>query len=165
MRDPRALLVLTVTAVLAAAAGCTNDDGPSAAPVASPSTPVATLDAGGAAGGTMPAIAFPLTSVLAAADQSLPADVTIGEIPRDTRWLPGNRMEVPISRDGTDAVLTVTVLPARESCAARSQVLTPAEAEQVASRVCDVWVSEGRLPVVVPDPDAPIETDPSDAAR
>jgi hypothetical protein len=136
-----------VVAVVAALAGCGNDSAP------------------GAVGGTMLPSAFPLTSVLVAAEQSLPTQVEIGEIPMDTRWLPGNRIEVPIQRDGATGLLTVVVLPDDRACAAESSLLSVAEADSVAAQVCTTWESEGRLPVVVPDPDAPIELDPSDAAR
>ena len=44
-------------------------------------------------------------------------------------------------------------------------MLSEAEEDAVAIEVCTVWEDEGRLPVVVPDTDAPIEVDPSDAAR
>lgn len=152
MRRPGVLAILATVGVLVGAAGCTTNDAMSDS-------------SSDGAGGTMLATAFPLTSVLVATESSLPADVSIGGIPMDARWLPGNRIEVPVGRDGTDAVLTVTVLPERESCAAQSEVLTPAEADSVAQSVCAIWESEGRLPVVVPDPNAPIETDPSDAAR
>ena len=149
-----------VAALLLAGCGSEGGDG-------SPSDPTAErpVDGGATAGGTMLATAFPLTSVLVAAERTLPSEVSIGEIPLDTRWLPGNRIEVPLLRDGVAATLTVTVLPGREVCAAESEVLSEAEEDAVAIEVCTVWEDEGRLPVVVPDPDAPIEVDPSDAAR
>lgn len=124
-----------------------------------------TSDGDAGSGGTMLATAFPLSSVLQAAEASLPAEVTIGEIPRDVRWLPGNQIEVPVERRGETAVLVVTVLPEQETCDAESPVLDDAEAAAVAEQVCATWRDEGRLPVVVPDPDAPIVEDPSDAAR
>ena len=93
----------------------------------------------------MLATAFPLTSVLVAAERTLPSDVSIGEIPMDTRWLPGNRIEVPLLRDGVAATLTVTVtvLPGQEVCAAASDLLSEAEEDAVADEVCAVWEDEG----------------------
>lgn len=113
----------------------------------------------------MLATAFPLGSVLRAAEASLPEDVTIGEIPRDIRWMPGNQVAVPVIRGGEQSDLVVTVLPEQEECAASSTVLSAQEQAAVGAEVCAVWEAEGRLPVVVPDPDAPLPTDPSDAAR
>jgi hypothetical protein len=142
----------------------------------SESTPTATLTAevtsesgagGGsdAAGGTMLATAFSLTEVLRAADTALPTDVMVTEIPMDTRWLPGNRIEVPIERDGAGGLLVVTVRPDEARCAVESSLLTPPESDAVAAEVCARWEAGGRLPVLVPDPDAPIEENPEDAAR
>lgn len=125
----------------------------------------ATSESGQAPGDTMLASAFPLTSVVRAAEMALPSDVAIGPIPMDVRWLPGNRIEVPVERAGQQAVLVVTVLPDQQTCAAESEVLDPGEQADVADKVCEVWAAEGRLPVVVPDPDAPVVVDPSDAAR
>lgn len=122
-------------------------------------------EGGQAQGETMLASSFPLSSVLRAAELTVPPDVSIGPIPMDARWLPGNRIEVPVERDGADAVLVVTVLPDEQTCAVESEVLDPGEQAAVADAVCEVWVAEGRLPVVVPDPDAPVVVDPSDAAR
>ena len=113
----------------------------------------------------MLATAFPLGSVLSAAEVSLPEDVAIGEIPRDIRWLPGNQVAVPVVRGGEQADLVVTVLPEEGECTASSTVLSAQEEAAVGAEVCVVWDAEGRLPVVVPDPDAPLPTDPSDAAR
>ncbi len=113
----------------------------------------------------MLATAFSLTEVLRATDRTKPADVLITEIPMDTRWLSGNRIEVPIERDGAGGVLVVTVLPEQARCAAESPLLTPAESDLVATEVCAAWEAGGRLPVVVPDPDAPVELNPEDAAR
>ncbi len=113
----------------------------------------------------MLATAFSLTEVLRAADRVLPADVLITEIPMDTRWLSGNRIEVPIERDGTRGVLVVTVLPDEARCAAESPLLTPSEGDLVGAEVCAAWEAGGRLPVVVPDPDAPVEQNSEDAAR
>lgn len=146
MRRARLAMPAVLVAVATGLAGCSTEPAP-------------------AAGDTMLATAFPLTSVLVAADEALPDDADIGEIPMDTRWLPGNRIEVPITRDGTVGVLTVTVLPEQEACAAESPLLSADEGGAVADEVCRTWRSEGRLPVVVPDPDAPIVVDPSDAAR
>lgn len=154
-------LAAALLAVLALPA-CTAQDAPG---TAAPRSPSPLAESGGAAGGTMPATAFPLTSVLLAAQESLPTGVAIGEIDRDARWLPGNRLEIPLERDGSPGVLVVTVFPERASCSAESALLGTDEATAVADEVCRVWESEGRLPVVVPDPDAPIPTDPSDAAR
>ncbi|MGB9375455.1 MAG: hypothetical protein WCA82_14995 [Jiangellales bacterium] len=147
-------------AVVLGLAGCAADE-PDARPAALP-TASATADS---AGGTMLATAFSLTEVLRATDRTKPADVLITEIPMDTRWLSGNRIEVPIERDGAGGVLVVTVLPEQARCAAESPLLTPAESDLVATEVCAAWEAGGRLPVVVPDPDAPVELNPEDAAR
>ncbi len=152
-----------VAALMLAACGSDGVDGVDGS--ASDPTAEQPVDGGVGAGGTMPATAFPLTSVLVAAERTLPSDVSIGEIPRNTRWLPGNRIEVPLLRDGVAATLTVTVLPGQQVCAAASDLLSEAEQDAVAVEVCAVWEGDGRLPVVVPDPDAPMEVDPSDAAR
>jgi hypothetical protein len=153
--------VLTLCAALVLAlAGCAADE-PDARPSALP-TVASSPDA---ASGTTLATAFSLTEVLRAADRVLPDDVVITEIPRDTRWLTGNRIEVPIERDGTSGVLVVTVLPDQARCAAESPLLAPSESDLVGAEVCAAWEAGGRLPVVVPDPDAPVEQNPQDAAR
>lgn len=155
--------------VAGVAAGCGAVEAPSAAPAPSdtaldaPSPAPATPSIG--AGGTMLATAFPVGSVARAAQTSVPSGVTIGEFPRDVRWMPGNQLVVPIVRDGASAELLVTVLPEQEQCAAESSALSPDEAAAVADEVCRAWVAEGRLPVVVPDPGAPLPEDPSNAAR
>ena len=121
-----------------------------------------TSDAGA---GTMLATAFPIASVLRATEVSLPGDVAIGEIPPDVRWTPGNRLDIPIVRAGEQAVLVVTVLPDQEACDAASALLTEQESAAVSEQVCAVWVADGRLPVVVPEPGTTPTLDPSDAAR
>jgi hypothetical protein len=121
--------------------------------------------AGGGNGTTMLATAFPLGSVIRAAEVSLPEDVAIGQIPGDIRWMPGNQVTIPVVRGSQQAELVVTVLPEREECTASSTVLSGEEESAIGAEVCAVWEAEGRLPVVVPDPDAPLPVDPSDAAR
>jgi hypothetical protein len=153
----RMLLALALPSAVALA-GCSSEEPVPPLPEPDPQTSMA-------AGDTMLATAFPLTSVLQAAEAALPDDVTIRPVPGDTRWLPGNQIEVPVERDGSVAVVVVTVLPERAECGAQSPLLDPAEADALAAQVCATWEAEGRLPVVVPDPDAAAVLDPSDAAR
>jgi hypothetical protein len=136
--------------------GCTTSDEASPLDPAPAGTPQHDSD------DTMLATAFPITSVLRAAEASLPRDAAVAEVPMDVRWQPGNRIDVPIERGGQAGIMTVTVA---RTCVASSALLDPTETEAVAAAVCATWEAEGRLPVVVPDPDAPPEMNPEDAAR
>lgn len=110
----------------------------------------------------MLATAFPITSVLRATSAALPADAAIGTLPMEAGWQPGNRLDVPIERGGEVGSVTVTVT---DACEASSALLDAGEADAIAEAVCRTWEAEGRLPIVVPDPDAPLEMNPEDAAR
>lgn len=110
--------------------------------------------------------AFPIVSVVLAMEESLPEGASVDELPRDISWQPGNELDVPILRDGIAGTVTVTV-PGTDvdACTADSEQLSQDEAAAVADAVCQAWDAEGRLPIVVPDPDAPPTENPEDAAR
>jgi hypothetical protein len=146
---------LAVLAVPLAAA-CTGVATPQTEAPADPAEPV--VDP---AGGTMLPSGFPVGSAVDAVQSVLPAGVELGLLPADLGWGEDASLALVLASQGISFPLVVVV---GEPCQARSPALTAQQAAAVAESVCEMWVSQGTLPVV-PAGSRSGEVDPQDAAR
>jgi hypothetical protein len=97
-------------------------------PAARPPAPAASSAASGVA------IGFPVASAVEAVMGALPSGAEIGELPPDIAWRDGGALTVPITVDGSPAVLELVA--ADSGCSATSPALSQPALDAVEGAVC-----------------------------